>query len=224
MKDPILKSKRLILRPMTNEELTVLMNNTSDEELKAAYGEMLDGCISHPTERLWYTAWQINLNTDGSFVGDLCFKGPQQNGAVEIGYGIVDSYRNNGYATEACRCIIDWAFSQTDVYFVEAEAEIDNAASIKVLSKLCFKKYGQGIEGPRFVLEKTFQPLLTLYMLLGMSIGLAIGMLSSPPIGLSAGMLLGLVIGFFIDSDTKKRMNRARNIRYNSLTTNQPEN
>jgi RimJ/RimL family protein N-acetyltransferase len=39
--------------------------------------------------------------TDGTHIGDLCFKGLQENGIAEIGYGILEEHQSQGYATEA---------------------------------------------------------------------------------------------------------------------------
>ena len=150
MKDPILKTKRLLLTPMTDGELEALILRAEAPELKAAYGEMLDGCRSDAANRLWYTAWKITLKGSGEAVGDLGFKGPAKNAAVEIGYGIDEPQRLKGYATEAAQALIEWAFSHEEVTFVEAETEADNLASKRVLEKLGFGPDGEGEEGPRF--------------------------------------------------------------------------
>ena len=174
MKPVKLKTKRLLLTPMTDGELDALILRTEAPELKAAYGEMLDGCRSDAANRLWYTAWKITLRESGEAVGDLGFKGPAKNAAVEIGYGIDEPQRLKGYATEAARALIDWAFSHEEVTFVEAETEPDNPASQRVLQKLEFQPDGEGEEGPRFVLEKPIHPWVASFMCLGMGIGMAL--------------------------------------------------
>ena len=163
-KETVIKTKRLRLSPMSDERMEQLIDSTEDASLKQAYTEMLDGCKADPENRLWYTAWEIMLKSDGTFIGDLCFKGPQKNASVEIGYGLSEAYWGNGYATEAAQALIQWAFSQKNVYFVEAETEPDNAASRRVLEKLHFQPDGVGKEGPRFVLEKPETPWLPIYL------------------------------------------------------------
>ena len=55
--------------------------------MKQAYTEMLEGCLSNPTERMWHTTWSMELKNDTEkIVGDFCFKGIGDDGAVEIGY------------------------------------------------------------------------------------------------------------------------------------------
>lgn len=115
---------------------------------------MLEGCLNHPGQWNWYAMWMIERR-DGTHVGDLCFKGPPANGAVEIGYGILEEYRGRGYATEAVRAAVAWAFGDASVAAVEAEAETGNAASRRVLSRCGFVPDGTvGEEGPRYVLTR----------------------------------------------------------------------
>lgn len=69
-------------------------------------------------------------------LGDIGFHSPPDaTGAVEIGYDILGAYRRQGYAVEASRALIDWAFQQPEVRAVVAETLMDNVASIRVLEK-----------------------------------------------------------------------------------------
>ena len=85
-------------------------------------------------------------------IGTLSFKGIDDKGIVEIGYGINEGYENKGYMTEAVRAIVKWASEQPNVNQIEAEAEKDNIESIRVLEKCNFVPNGEiGKEGIRFV-------------------------------------------------------------------------
>ncbi len=120
--------------------------------LKAAYTEMFNGCLQNPGQWEWYAIWMIELK-DGTHIGELCFKGIDNAGAAEIGYGIADDYQNCGYATEAVAAVADWALHQPNVRCITAETEESNVASQKVLSKAGFVPTGEvGEEGPRFAL------------------------------------------------------------------------
>jgi len=68
-------------------------------------------------------------------VGGVGFFGPPQDGRVEIGYGIVESRRCRGYATEAVIAVLEYGFTQPDVLEVVASADLDNHPSIRVLEK-----------------------------------------------------------------------------------------
>lgn len=206
-----LRTKRLLISPMSDEELGQLIQNTADEELKKAYQEMLDGSIKEPEKRLWYTAWKICLKENCNMIGDMCFKGPAKAHSVEIGYGLKEEYTGRGYATEAVKAFIDWAFSQEDVYFVEAETAPDNLASKRILEKLAFKPDGTGEEGPRFVLEKSETLWMPIYMCFGLSIGLSLGSASdNMSIGMCLGMGIGLCVGTALDAVTKKNHEKMR--------------
>ena len=148
------KTERLTIRPCSNDEMRVLIENAPDEDLKAAYGEMLSLCLQNPAERQWYAAWKIVLS-NGTDIGDLCFKGLSPDGAVEIGYGLDPEYWGKGYATEAVSATVAWAFDQPGVQTVEAETDPDNVASQRVLAKAGFLPTGKmGEEGPRFARKK----------------------------------------------------------------------
>ncbi|MGM9991755.1 MAG: GNAT family N-acetyltransferase [Candidatus Bruticola sp.] len=150
-----LETDRLLIEPMSLEELAklVVIYNKIVPELSQAYQEMLHGCEQHYSNYLWYTSWKMCLRSDGQKVGDGGFKGPAQNGLVEIGYGINDSFQGQGYASEGAKALCTWALNQEGVRAVEAETAPDNRASMRVLQKIGFVATGKnGAEGPRFIL------------------------------------------------------------------------
>lgn len=153
-----METRRLIIEPMTTEETEkmICQYKISDPELSQAYAEMLAGCLAYPEQYLWYVPWKISLIESGAFVGDLCFKGMPKSRQPEIGYGIIEAYQGNGYATEAVSAMCQWAFMQKWVKAVEAETAQENIASQKVLLKTGFHPTGvMGEEGPRFIVKKT---------------------------------------------------------------------
>lgn len=151
----MIRTERLHLRPASDDEMKAIIASQSNEILKQAYTEMLSGCLEHPDQRVWYAVWMMELE-DGTCVGTLCFKGLDEDGIVELGYGVEPSYEGRGYATEAVSAIAKWASTQEGVKRVEAETEPSNVASQRVLAKSGFVSSGvMGEEGPRFVWVKT---------------------------------------------------------------------
>ena len=147
----ILETERLNIRATSREEMSRYIESETDEILRTAYREMLQGCLDHPDEWAWYAIWTIDLK-DGTHVGDLSFKGLNANGMVEIGYGVFDGREGRGYATEAVKALTTWALRQPGVLRVEAETAPDNLASQRVLEKCGFVPLGKnGDVGPRFV-------------------------------------------------------------------------
>ena len=147
----MIETDRLRIHTTSQDEMERFIEAQTNEILITAYKEMLQGCLEHPEQWVWYAIWMIELK-DGPPVGNLSFKGYHSDGSVEIGYGIMEGYREHGYATEAVEAVVMWALKQPGVTCVEAETEPDNRASQRFLKKCGFVPSGiMGKEGPRFV-------------------------------------------------------------------------
>ena len=150
----MLNTERLRIYPASREQMEVMTASEQDEELRKAYTEMLEGCLRNPDQWDWYAIWMIE-KTDGTHIGDLSFKGLREDGIAEIGYGILEEYRGQGYAAEAVQAACRWAFQQEGVKSLEAETDARNFASQRVLQKCGFHPTGtNGEEGPRFTLNR----------------------------------------------------------------------
>ncbi len=148
------ETERIRIYPASREQMERMIAAEPDADLKKAYGEMLAGSLAHPEAREWYALWMIE-KADGTPAGDLCFKGTEPGRNPEIGYGIREAFRGRGYATEAVRLALRWAFGHPEVKAVEAETDPGNAASQRVLEKCGFCPMGiMGEEGPRFIRHK----------------------------------------------------------------------
>lgn len=146
----IIESERLRIRPRTMEEMDKLYNLEQDAEMKKAYSEMIDCMKENPDHEEWGANWLIELK-DGTEVGGVGFKGgPDKEGNVEVGYGIDEGYRRNGYASEAVYAVTEWALKQKGVLCVRAQTDINNEISKKVLRKNGFIENGVAEEGPLF--------------------------------------------------------------------------
>lgn len=203
----ILKTKRLLISAMSVDELRSDVLSENDESKKSDLHEILQSCLDHPDKHNWYTNWKIALH-DGKVIGNLGFKGPQKNGAVEIACAIYEEHRNNGFATEAVRQAIHWAFSDNDVYFITAETEESDLASKHVLEKLGFAPNGAGNKGELYEKEREESSWMAIFMCIGISCGVSIGItLDNVGTGMCIGMCLGVAVGLsFDESDRKKRI------------------
>jgi len=154
MKDIVVETERLKIHVASKEEMEQFIKSQTVDVLQLAYTEMLNGCLDHPDQWEWYAIWMIELK-DGTHIGELCFKGLDPNGIAEIGYGISEQYRNNGYAAEAVKAVSEWALEQPEVNALESETDPDNNASQRVLEKCGFVPTGTiGEEGPRYTLSR----------------------------------------------------------------------
>ena len=87
----MLKTERLVIRVASDDEMRAVIAAQTDDDLRQAYAEMLSGALAHPEARVWYAVWTIALS-DGTYIGDLSFKGLSADGSVEIGYGLLGEY------------------------------------------------------------------------------------------------------------------------------------
>ena len=150
----MIETDRLRIYPASRNQMEACIEAETDAEMKKAYTEMLEGCLEHPAQWDWYAMWMIEKR-DGTHIGDLCFKGLDPAGSAEIGYGILDEFRGQGYAAEAVKAMIVWAFQDPRVSVIEAETDPENKASQRVLEKCGFVPNGKtGEEGPRFELRR----------------------------------------------------------------------
>jgi ribosomal-protein-alanine N-acetyltransferase len=85
----------------------------------------------------------IGRASDGAFLGwcGLTRWNPDFRSAA-LGYCLRDAAWGHGYATEAARALLQWAFATLDLNRVQAEADTRNAASARVLEKLGFLREG----------------------------------------------------------------------------------
>lgn len=91
---------------------------------------------------LWHSFWLLIRKSDRIVVGSADFKNvPDENGEVEIGYGLGKEYEHNGYMTETVKTMCEWALQQESVLAVIAETELDGFASQRILEHCHFKKY-----------------------------------------------------------------------------------
>ncbi len=68
------------------------------------------------------------------------FYGPLK--SAYLGYALFAGFTGQGYATDAIRLIVRFAFSHLKLHRIEANIQPDNAASIRVVERLGFSKEG----------------------------------------------------------------------------------
>jgi ribosomal-protein-alanine N-acetyltransferase len=89
----------------------------------------------------------FNLLLDDSVnVGIGSFKGPPVGGVVEIAYAIAPEHQGRGYATDAARAMVEYAFRSDEVRIVCAHTLPDSAASQRVLLKSGFSRVGELVD------------------------------------------------------------------------------
>jgi RimJ/RimL family protein N-acetyltransferase len=122
----------------------------NDEGSQRWYLKMLQHDASAVGWALWYL---IRGEPTRQLVGVAGFKGRPTDASCEIGYSLLPSFHGSGYATEASRELIRWAFSHHNVEWVTSETLPHLIGSIRVMEKCGMQFVGDGKpeEGQRTV-------------------------------------------------------------------------
>src|SRR5262245_3924364 len=103
----------------------------------------------HPHDEGW-VKWYFLLSRPGArplLIGNGGFAGaPSDDGTVELGYSIMESHQRQGFAPEAVRAMMTWAFTHAQVTRLIAHTLPDLRPSIRVLEKCGFRFVGAGNE------------------------------------------------------------------------------
>ena len=89
------------------------------------------------------SSWGIVDKKTGRLVGTIGYMNyDMDNASVEIGYSLAKWMWNGGYMTEALRRVIDYTFDAMDINRIEAQHELDNPASGRVMEKCGMRREG----------------------------------------------------------------------------------
>jgi RimJ/RimL family protein N-acetyltransferase/quercetin dioxygenase-like cupin family protein len=118
------------------------------------YGEHLAAVVTWGISRLeaapeaahFFQYYFVLAESERTVIGVGGFKGPPHEGAVELGYGVLEQYRRSGYATEATLGMLAFAFSHAEIDVVVAQTLPHLTPSIGVLDKTGFRVVGAGAE------------------------------------------------------------------------------
>lgn len=95
-----------------------------------------------------YGYYAVEEKTTGRFIGRVGFTNQTGWPGFELGWTIAPEYQGRGYATEAARMLLQYAFDALDQPHVISLIHPDNASSRRVAEKL-----GERIEGETVVLD-----------------------------------------------------------------------
>jgi [ribosomal protein S5]-alanine N-acetyltransferase len=95
----------------------------------------------------WTHGFVMVEQTSGTVIGSCAYKGPPDlEGIVEIAYGVDPEYQGRGYATDAARALVEFAFGSGRVQLVRAHTQPRNSASTRVLTKCGFECVGEVVD------------------------------------------------------------------------------
>lgn len=158
-----LETSHLRLTPWSPEHLLAMIDGAERFEADAGV-QLADGLramfVSGDVSPLWIAhlrdaagpdPWTLGFavvhRDDDLVIGSAAFKGaPDEDGVVEIAYGIAPSHRGQGYATEAARALVSFALERVDVRSIRAHTKPENDASGRVLAKCGLHQVGEVVD------------------------------------------------------------------------------
>ena len=150
---PTLETDRLILRRMTRRDAADVFLYSKDEEVARHVLWSAQKDISEAKEYLRYMArryrndepssWGIIEKKTGRLVGTIGYMAfSEENNSVEVGYSLARWLWNGGYMTEALSRVIEHTFDVMEINRIEAQHEITNPSSGRVMEKCGMLKEG----------------------------------------------------------------------------------
>ncbi|MFE9533336.1 GNAT family N-acetyltransferase [Streptomyces sp. NPDC006691] len=142
-------TERLLLRPWTRSEADAVLDGIRSpywaDDFPAEGDRVIAGLFEQHPDWLGPYGHRLVIERDsGLVVGSIGLFWPPSEGVLEIGYGMVTSRRGRGYASEATRALADFALTAPEVHAVNADVELSNPASVRVLEKAGFHRWATG--------------------------------------------------------------------------------
>lgn len=166
--DLTLSSERLLLRPWCPEYLPLFAAMNADPEvmahfpapLSAEQSDALANRLRQELEQRGWGMWALELRATGEFIG---FAGlnpfsdlPIEDG-VEIGWRLARAAWGKGYASEAARRALAFAFTELPLQAVDSFTAIGNSRSIAVMERIGMSKCDMTFLHPRVPEDSTLR-------------------------------------------------------------------
>ena len=144
-----LETPRLTLRPFGDCDFEAMHAMQSNAEVaRYLYNEPRSEAETrdHLTRKIAAVAWTaegdwlgaaVVERDSGAVVGDVGLHWvSERDRTAEIGFIFDPRHHGKGFATEAARALVDWAFTSAGIHRVIGQLEARNSASARVLEKL----------------------------------------------------------------------------------------
>ena len=143
-----IRTPRLLLRTLTPGDAPRLALLAGDYDVAS-----MTGTIPHPYTERMATDWLASaldgeegvvfaIERSGALIGCTGYRAFSQDHA-ELGYWIGKPYWGMGYATEAVRALVQYAFANDGFAYLTVGHFSDNAASARVIAKAGFMRQGK---------------------------------------------------------------------------------
>ena len=155
-----LETKRLLLRQWKAQDLPVFAALNSDPEVMKYFPALLNReqsdalalrCKSLIAEQGW-GFWAVEIKSSGEFIGfeglNAVKPGLPFYPAVEIGWRLDKAHWGKGYATEAARAAVDYAFNLLQLNEVVSFTSVNNMRSRALMQRLGMTDTQQNFQHP----------------------------------------------------------------------------
>ena len=143
-----IETERLLLRRSRPEDAATISAYRSDPNVNRQQGwerTDLEGVLADivemsgrsPGEPGGWVQFTVEERGGGRIVGDVGLSvADGEPGVIKVGYTIDPAFQGLGYATEAIRSLVEYAFETLGAEVVRAHASAENAPSIRVAEKI----------------------------------------------------------------------------------------
>ncbi len=150
----VLETKRLLLKGLSPEDMTVLFENFSKTEIKKMLGHRSDEEyeLEAYKQRNGYASYNrrfllflLSDKSTGLIIGRCGIHNWNvDHRRAEIGYNLSDeNYKRKGFMTEALGAVMDYGFTQLNLHRMEALVGSTNTPSLRLMEKYGFVKEGE---------------------------------------------------------------------------------
>lgn len=149
---PNLKTERLRLRQITEEDLGNIYSGLSHPEVIKYYGVNYSSLEATREQLAWYAElertrsgiwWAIISDEDDIFCGAIGYHNISPiHKKAELGFWLLPEFWGKGFIQEAMAPVLDYAFQDLRLHRVEAFVETENISSQNTLKKCHFQQEG----------------------------------------------------------------------------------
>jgi len=134
------------LVPQTRNDVQAMIEAMSPSERAEFSADWLAQFHASAEIDPWVHGFRVVHGESGAIVGSCMFKGPPTGGVVEVAYGMSPEEQGKGYATEAVKALLAYAWATGEVTMVLAHTLPASTASKRVLAKCGFRHVGEVID------------------------------------------------------------------------------
>ena len=150
---PVLETEDLVLRKPLRRDAKDIFRYASDEQvaryvLWEPHRSLAEtrGFIRELRSRIRAgcpSSWAVVLRETGTVIGTIGFVWySAENHSAELGYSFAREYWNRGFATQALKAVIDVSFRSLPLNRLEAQHDVRNPASGRVMQKSGLRQEG----------------------------------------------------------------------------------